>query len=95
MAMGIEGLDHGYGLVVISFAVFWTSLTGRMDRIVGTIQNEQGIVNIMTYNDDKYNPHSSPPHNPHLKPTMNAQYTHYISNKQSQVVLNDNLEWDS
>ena len=37
MAMGIEGLDHGYGLVVISFAGFWTSLTGRMDRIVGTI----------------------------------------------------------
>jgi hypothetical protein len=34
MITGIGGLDYGYGLVMLSFLVFWTSLTGRLDKII-------------------------------------------------------------
>ena len=33
MVIGIAGLDYGYGLVVLSFLIFWTALTGRLDRV--------------------------------------------------------------
>ncbi len=37
MVMGLGGLDFGYGLVVVSFFAFWLALTGRIDKIAGTI----------------------------------------------------------
>jgi len=33
MVFGLGGLDYGYGWVVASFLVFWTAITGRLDRI--------------------------------------------------------------
>ncbi|MFX1272067.1 MAG: hypothetical protein ACFFAX_10290 [Promethearchaeota archaeon] len=33
----LSGLDYGYGWVVLSFGMFWTALTGRLDRIAGTV----------------------------------------------------------
>jgi hypothetical protein len=38
MVLGLGGLDYGYGLVCISFLMFWSALTGRLDRIV-TVKN--------------------------------------------------------
>jgi hypothetical protein len=32
MVLGLGGLDYGYGLVILSFLMFWTALTGRLDR---------------------------------------------------------------
>jgi hypothetical protein len=32
--IGVLGLDPGYGLVAISFALFWLAITGRLDRIL-------------------------------------------------------------
>lgn len=33
MVLGFGGLDYGYGLVFISFLMFWSALTGRLDRV--------------------------------------------------------------
>jgi hypothetical protein len=34
LAVGVLGLDPGYGLVAISFALFWLAITGRLDKIL-------------------------------------------------------------
>ncbi|MFW9842680.1 MAG: hypothetical protein ACFFES_17435, partial [Candidatus Thorarchaeota archaeon] len=33
MVIGIGGLDYGYGVVLVSFLMFWAALTGRLDKI--------------------------------------------------------------
>jgi len=37
MVIGLGGLDYGYGLVVLSFLMFWSAFTGRLDRISATV----------------------------------------------------------
>jgi hypothetical protein len=37
MIIGLGGLDYGYGMVVLSFLMFWTALTGRLDKIATVI----------------------------------------------------------
>ncbi|MFX1485104.1 MAG: hypothetical protein ACFFCP_18140, partial [Promethearchaeota archaeon] len=37
MVLGIGGLDYGYGWVIASFLVFWTAITGRLDRASSSI----------------------------------------------------------
>lgn len=32
MVLGYGGLDYGYGWVILSFVMFWSALTGRLDR---------------------------------------------------------------
>ncbi|MHA2222410.1 MAG: hypothetical protein ACXAAO_10190 [Candidatus Thorarchaeota archaeon] len=36
MVLGLAGLDYGYGVVIVSFLLFWSALTGRLDRITPT-----------------------------------------------------------
>jgi len=33
MVLELAGLDYGYGLVIVSFLMFWSALTGRLDRM--------------------------------------------------------------
>jgi hypothetical protein len=33
MVLGLGGLDYGYGWVFLSFLIFWSALTGRLDRV--------------------------------------------------------------
>ncbi|MFX1369309.1 MAG: hypothetical protein ACFFAY_11995 [Promethearchaeota archaeon] len=37
LVAGIGGLDYGYGLVFLSYLVSWSAMTGRLDKIAGTI----------------------------------------------------------
>ncbi|MHA2462770.1 MAG: hypothetical protein ACXAEJ_16195 [Candidatus Thorarchaeota archaeon] len=37
MVLELGGLDYSYGLVVVSYLLFWSALTGRLDRVAGTI----------------------------------------------------------
>ncbi|MFX1262154.1 MAG: hypothetical protein ACFFAZ_08715 [Promethearchaeota archaeon] len=33
MVLGFGGLDYGYGWVLLSYLMFWSALTGRLDRV--------------------------------------------------------------
>ncbi|MFW9786604.1 MAG: hypothetical protein ACFFE2_00395 [Candidatus Thorarchaeota archaeon] len=36
IVIGLAGIDYGYGWVVVSYLLFWSALTGRLDRITTT-----------------------------------------------------------